>query len=230
MLGSVLSRVLLGRASHFSTAKLRRWPLRVSWGLTAIHLGLFPLVSLALVVGLGQVVAVASHDEPMSLPTDASIADRHILLLNPPKPMFVGYFAASRRAQGADSGLSLQALANGDQPLTIQVEDDHTIVVQATKGLGDDVTRDLARHPFKVGETQPAGVFTAEVLAVNPRGLADRVRFRFERPLDDRSLAFFVWSDQGYVPFSFSAGVGASIQLPAGSVNHMVKARLGWRG
>jgi hypothetical protein len=193
----------------------------------AVHLLVFPVATVALASGLSRITAVPSHDEPMSLPDVPAASGRHVLLINAPKALFVGYYQSVRRFHGLENGLSLQALASGDQELELQVLDAHRLRIHASKGFGEDLTRDLLRQPFQVNEEVDVGTFRAKVLNVKPDGRADTVELNFAQALDDPSLAFFIWTDDGYVPFRMPQAGSEALHFKPSSLRKMMARRFG---
>jgi hypothetical protein len=226
VLGTLFVRLL-------SPAGVSAWPAkqpgvrRLVTGLACVHLVLFPVIFVSTTLTVGRVVAVASHDEPLALPHVPASSGQHMVLVNPPSALFVGYFPFARRFHGVESGVSLQALVNGDQHLSLTVLDPYTLRIQGTRGIGDAVTRDLVRRPFRVGEVMDAGTFVAKVEGVRPDGLASAVRLRFKQRLDHGSLRFFVWSGDRYAPFNMPSPHSAPVSMAPASVKALVKRRFG---
>lgn len=67
-------------------------------------------------------------------------------------------------------------------------------------------------HPFCAGEVVETAGMRAEVLACSPEGRALRVRFTFDRALDDPSLRWVAWVDGRFRPFVLPAD-GATVTL-----------------
>jgi len=199
--------------------------LRLSQGLAVVHLGVLPVISVVVCLTVSPIIQVASHDEPLSIGTIPPGAGRHIILLDPPNALFTGYFKAARHAQGLGSGDSLHALANAKRPLRLSVTGPRTVVIRGEQAFGDDVSRDLRRHPFTVGERTDAGPFVATVTRLGADGRADEVRFDFNAPLHDPSLLFYRWSDHGYTPCTLPE-VGQAWALPAASLKPLIMRRL----
>jgi hypothetical protein len=58
-----------------------------------------------------------------------------------------------------------------------------------------------ARERFGAGERVRLGGLDVEVCDVTPDGLPRRVRFRFDRPLEDAGLRFIAWEEGTWRPF-----------------------------
>jgi hypothetical protein len=195
--------------------------------LMVVHLIVFPAATVAMASSLSRITSVPSYDEPMSLPDVSAASGRHVLLLNPPKAVFVGYYQTVRRFHGLENGLSMQALASGDQNLVLEVMGGHRLRIHASKGFGEDLTRDLLRQPLRVAEEVDAGVFRAKVLSVKPDGRGETVELTFDRPLNDPSLAFFIWSDNGYVPFQVPEAGSLPMHFQPSTVRKLIARRFG---
>ncbi len=203
---------------------------RVVVTLAVVHLVVFPVFTGITSLTVSRVLAVATHDEPASLPNVPESSGQHMVLLNPPSALFAGYFRSVRLYMGLQSGASLGALSSGDQEVALDVLDSYTIRMSVSRGFGDEVTRDLIRHPFHVGERMDAGAYVVTVDHVNAVGRADVVRMRFKLRLDDPGLAFFAWSDDGYVRFHMPAAdpTGLStVHFARASLGHMIRRRFG---
>jgi hypothetical protein len=225
VLGTVFVKALAGSGSGWSGG--RKGTRVLVWGLMLVHLVVFPVASVAMSVAMSRITAVASYDEPMSLPDVPAASGKRMVLINPPKAVFVGYYQTVRRFHGVESGLSLQALVSGEQQLTLQVIDPYRIVLKASKGFGDEVTRDLSKLPMRVGDKVDTAAFQASVLSAKPDGRADVVEMRFKARLDDPSLAFFVWTDRGYVAYTMPAPGSAEVPFAPVSVKKMMARRFG---
>ncbi len=225
VLGTVFVRALDASGRNWSGGrKATRW---LVWGLMGVHLVVFPVASVGMSVAMRHITAVASYDEPMSLPDVPAASGKRILLINPPKAVFVGYYQTVRRFHGVENGLSLQALVSGDQFLHLQVLDAHRIVLRASKGFGDEVTRDLRKQPMRVGDKVDTSAFEATVLSAKADGHADAVEMRFKERLDDPSLAFFVWTDHGYVPYLMPKAGSGEVEFAPATVKKMMARRFG---
>ncbi|MGC4061565.1 MAG: hypothetical protein QM749_12255 [Aquabacterium sp.] len=211
------------------TATRRQHTGTVSWGAKAVvvlmmlvHLVVFPLMSTGTALFMHRVARLTAHDEPLSLPD----ARPHMILLNPPAPMLLYYFPAIRSYFGVRNPASIQALAEGIQDLTLTVLDGHTIRLSGTRGFGDAMSRDFKTLPFKPGDTVHAGAFDVTIDDVTPEGMASSVRFRFAMPLNDPSLGFYAWADDGgYVPLELPA-VGQRMAIAKVDLGKMVRRAL----
>jgi hypothetical protein len=215
-----------------SLAAWRNWHGPRGWGLKGVtgllmgvHLLLFPVLTLVSATLMHQVLAPSTQDEPLSLPDARELAARHVVLINPPAALFLYYYPVVRSDFGVASPDSIQALASGNQPLTLTTLDDHTLLLSGPKGFGDAMSRDRVTVPFHVGDVIQTSTFQVAVEALTGDGWPQTVRVRFHRPLNDADLAFFRWGDGGYVPFPLPPR-GASVTLPPVNLGKLVSQRL----
>lgn len=178
-----------------------------------IHLLAYPVMTVASSTFMHKLVRFSAHDEPLSLPDAGPNSQDRVILVNPPKALFVGYYPIVRRYFGVHNPQSMQSLASGDQALTLSVLDERTLRMSAPRGFGEAVSRDFLKYPFKVGDRIRAGHFTVAVEEVTPLGKASTVRFAFDTPLRESPWQLYAWAESGYEPFSLPA-VGQSVVLP----------------
>jgi hypothetical protein len=193
--------------------------------LMVVHLLIFPLVSTSLSVVVHALLRVPAHDEPMSLPDAGPHSRDRVMLVNPPNALFVGYYPMVRRYFGVNNAASMQAMASGDQPLTLTVLDTRTIRLSAPRGFGDAVSRDFIKHPFKAGDVVSAGHVQVSVEAVTDFGKPQVARFRFDVPLRDAPWQFYAWGDEGYERFELPRA-GQSVTVARAGMGKLMKRRL----
>lgn len=190
-----------------------------------VHLLAFPVMTLASSTLMHKVVRFAAHDEPLSVPDAGPGSNEQVILVNPPKALFAGYYPVVRRYFGVHNPASMQSLASGDQPLSLSVLDERTLRMSGERGFGEAVSRDFLKYPFKVGDVIHAGHFTVTVEAVTPLGKASQVRFDFDTPLTAAPWRMYAWVDSGYQPFRLPAP-GQSVVLPAVDVGKLASRQL----
>jgi hypothetical protein len=130
-----------------------------------------------------------------------------------------------RRYFGVNNAASMQAMASGDQPLTLTVLDTRTIRLSAPRGFGDAVSRDFIKHPFKAGDVVSAGHVQVSVEAVTDFGKPQVARFRFDVPLRDAPWQFYAWGDEGYERFELPRA-GQSVTVARAGMGKLMKRRL----
>ena len=215
-LSAVLATLFLSAASQRRMRPARGGIARAAGALVAVmmvvHLALFPIASLAAAALAGKVSGIFTRDEPMSLVDVGPEGRDHVILVNPPRALFVGYYPFIRRSFGAPNPASLQALASGDGALTMRVLDEHTMRLHAPEGFGDNLSRDIVKQPFRPGERMRAGRFVMTVESVSATGWPTTVLCRFDLPLHDPRLRFQAWQKDRYEPFTLPE-VGRSVTL-----------------
>lgn len=181
----------------------------------AVHLVLAPpllAVRSRSMVTVGRAIARADD----SLPHGAAAAGRTFVLVNPPTDPLAGYLPLRRAARGEPLP-RLRWLATGERAVELVREDARTVRVRPEGGFLRFVSEQLlvsAAHPPRLGTRVRLSDLEVEVTAVEPDGRPAEVRARFDRPLDDPALSWFVWRGLGYQPFRVPP-VGARVVLPA---------------
>jgi hypothetical protein len=95
-------------------------------------------------------------------------------------------------------------LYSGFAQLTLQRVDARTLDVQAPSGFVREQTERLFRgdaHPLQLGQRIELAGFRAQILALTADHLPKRVRFVFDRPLEDPSYLWLAWRDDDFAPF-----------------------------
>jgi hypothetical protein len=74
-----------------------------------------------------------------------------------------------------------------------------------------------AEYPFRAGDQVRLDGMTAAVIKVDARGLPMKVRFSFDRSLDDRDLVFLLVTKDGMLRYPMGP-VGATMPIPPARV------------
>jgi len=178
-----------------------------------IHLVFSPV---SLVVSAKGIVRIDQKVEQVSrgLPCGHEFKNKKFVIINNPVHMLFVTCVFGHRADRGEY-TPLIGLADGESPLIIKRIDPHTINIRAEKGsiTGYDIPFVKKNNKFSmsVGQKVALDDLSIEVLEVND-GLPSAARFRFSVPLDDSSLIWFQWQDNGYVPFSLPA-IGGTITM-----------------
>jgi hypothetical protein len=226
-LSALLAMLFLHVMAHYRQYTNRwAWVSKLVVGiLMVVHLLVYPLATVGLATVTPKVVRTLEHDEPLSLPDIERGARVHVILVNPPQALFVGYYPLVREYHGLHNADSTQALASGDQLLTLTAVSDRTIRMTAPNGFGEALSRDFSTHPFKAGDKVRAGQFAVAVEEVTPYGKPKVVRFEFDTPWRSASWRFYQWGEAGYVPFTPPA-LGQTVTLLPINVGKLAMARL----
>jgi hypothetical protein len=151
-----------------------------------------------------------------SLPLTPDMAQRTIVLVNPPADFFAGYLPIRRAALGEPLS-RFRWLGSGTSELTLTREDARTLTVAQAGGFLAHVSERMLRSPSRpmaVGERVVMSGLEVEVLALEPDGRPAVARMRFRVPLEDPSLYWAKWGGRAYVPFALPK-VGERVVLPA---------------
>src|SRR6478609_5347589 len=152
-----------------------------------------------------------------SLPRDAAITDKTLILVDPPGDFLAGYVLLERAARGIPRPAHLRWLSSGTAALTLTREDERTLRVAPEGGFLANLSERMLR---KEGAGMPAGTRVAltgvsvEVTRADEHGRPFEARFHFDRSLDDPSLVWRAWGRSGYQPF-VPPRPGVTITLPA---------------
>jgi hypothetical protein len=106
-------------------------------------------------------------------------------------------------------------LSAGLEPVEVQRVNDRTLVVRIRNGMlrrtWEQFFRDSASPLAKRCALQLPG-FSATVNALTDDGLPAELQYIFNKPLEDRSLKWLTWSDDGFIPFVLPAA-GETIKV-----------------
>ncbi len=153
-----------------------------------------------------------------SIPTDPSLTEQDLILVNPPDYVYVGTaIPVLKRLAGEPVPRRVRALAAVPSRMRITGIDAHTLRVELDPGLfAGPFTRyhRAAELRFAVGERIALSTFDVEITALNGAGDPRELVYRFDAPLGDPSLRWLVWREGRYAPWS-PPPPGVTIQLPA---------------
>jgi hypothetical protein len=152
-----------------------------------------------------------------SLPSDASVRDKTVVVVNSPGDPFFGYLQIARESRGQARPRHLRWLATGLTAVQLTRLDTHSLRVEPEGGFlqftVDQMLRDAA-HAFRAGERVRLSGVSFVIERLNAQGRPAAVRAEFERPLEDPTLLWYRWSGLGLVPYA-PPRLGESVTLPA---------------
>jgi hypothetical protein len=194
---------------------LARWCARL-WTTWVVggHLVLGPFFFVVSSVSL-YFVQRAGDRLGADVPRDASI--ERLVVVNPPDCSFVGMFAIVGKLKREPMPQRSICLAPGSRAVEVQRVDDRAVLVRTPGGFVqnemDGLVRD-PRDPMPVGtRIELTGLAIEITSAVD--GRADAAIFRFDAPLEDRSLRWMRWDGTDFVDFAPPAvGQGATLAPP----------------
>lgn len=192
---------------------LMRWGKRFGVWLIVYRLLMSPLglpfatVHIALTAPL-QNAAAAVGDE---------VAGRDVVFVTAPGYNVVRLVQLMKRIDQEPLPARVRTISNEPKPITLVRADARTLEVTYTDGLlsppSDDLHRDR-RIPLPAGTRVSLSGFDVEVLEATPTGLAKRVRYTFDKPLEDPTFLFLQWDGRRFAPFQPPA-VGGRVEVPA---------------
>jgi len=183
--------------------------------LALVHVVIAPLLLPLRVLSVGQTFGTLLRRADATLPLAG--AGEEIVILDAPDMLTPMFAFGLRHLEGRpvpDYTRQLAVAIRGE--VRVARKDERTIDVTLTEGFFHDALAPVFRSaPYRVGDAFEVAGFRAEVIVARPDGRADTVRFRFDRPLGDRSMHLVVWEGKkGFVPF-VPPKVGEEVTLPA---------------
>jgi len=195
---------------------------RLGYGLTAVIAGFHLLISPLLLPVMACSVAVTAPLEVAvrELIDTPGIEQRDLIVIDSPD-----YYAAKLvRPLAATSGRGaprrLRVLSTGAVALGVARTGESEVTVEYRGGALQGATDWLYSHPqtpMAVGERRQLEGMTLELLEVTADGRPQRVRFRFDSPLDAERLHWVRWRDDRFEPFEWS-DVGDRFEQPPARV------------
>lgn len=161
-----------------------------------------------------------------SFPSPPEVVGQDVYVLNPPDYLMnLSYVPAILHYQHRPLPHRVRGLAAGPVALLVERPDPQTLTLAAREGFLRGPLGRLFRsetRPFHPGDQVEVPGFSAQVLETTADGAPSRVEFRFDRPLEDPSLRFLIWSGDGYAPFVLPrVGEWAVIPAPRGAFERL---------
>jgi hypothetical protein len=139
----------------------------------------------------------------------------HTIVVNITYEQLLFFIPFIRAADGQNPCLNTFLLSAGLEPVEIQRVNDRTLVVHIRNGMlrrtWEQFFRDSA-SPLAKGHTLQLPPFSITVNALTDDGLPAELQYIFNKSLDDHSLKWLTWSDDGFIPFVLPA-VGETIKV-----------------
>jgi hypothetical protein len=159
-----------------------------------------------------------------SIPSDASVTGKSVVLVNPPLDPFAGYFLMYRAVAGIRRPKHLRWFATGVTDLRIERVDERTLRIRPSAGFLSSTSQMMLRSlnlPARLGERIVLSDATVEVSDVGVDGRPLEILVQFGVKLEDPSLEWLMWQGHGYVPFRLPE-VGETIELPAADMREVL--------
>jgi hypothetical protein len=221
--GMALVALVLANVAEGAYREKKRWVTVAAAGLAFVHLGLAPLLSPYRARAMNDVNRMLGRANG-SIPSDPSVKNRSIVLVNPPLDPFAGYFLMYRAVDGTPRPKHLRWLATGVTDLRVERVDDRTLRLRPGAGFLSSTSQMMLRsvtHPMHLGDKITLSDMTIEVSDLAPDGRPLEILVRFTVSLEDRSLEWLKWGDHGFVPFRLPE-VGETVILPAANMREVL--------
>ena len=159
-----------------------------------------------------------------TIPKTPEVTSKTVVIVNPPSELFSCYMPAVRAVRGEPMPGRLRGLAGVVESVDVTRLDDRTLSLRPRGGF-------LAREPERmlrsavdglpVGSNVTLDGMTVTVNAITPDGRPAEALFRFDTPLEDTSMLWFVWTRDGYARWVPPA-IGETAHLPAHDIRRAV--------
>jgi hypothetical protein len=189
--------------------RVRRIVARSLWG---IHAVLMPLLFVPNLFGVAasQFAGGGANALDRVVPRTALPIT---ILLNAPAPQ-VPWFQAAMSANRGGVDPPVFTLYAGTQSLEVERYADRGLELYAARSWFTTPFERIRRAPLRPGDQIALKHLTVEVREVDAEGAPTRVRFTFDRSLDDPNLTFRCWAGKDVVFWS-PPPVGGRVQLTA---------------
>jgi hypothetical protein len=139
-----------------------------------------------------------------AIPSDASIAGKTLIFINPPFVPYATYVPIERAARHMPRARAQHVVATSATPLHVQRVDPFTLRLRPRDGFLIDPLSQLlwsSERSFSVGERLQQGGLTVTVRLITTDHRPLEVDARFERPLEDPSYVWVQWVGSRSEPF-----------------------------
>jgi hypothetical protein len=193
----------------------KRWTRAMGIAFIAIHAVLAPMVLTVRAQDIELVKAILDHAD-RSISREPQIADKTVIMLNPPINALGIFFPVFREAKGIALPGGFRFLATGESDLRVERLDARTLRLRPDGGFLFSASQGLFRstsRKFQGGETITLSDMSFEVTGVTADGRPSEVVVRLQKPLEDSSLLWVQWDKHEYVPFR-PPQIGSATVLP----------------
>ncbi|MGK3961845.1 hypothetical protein WMF01_14845 [Sorangium sp. So ce1667] len=193
------SREGLGRGA-------RRVARGAAVAMVAVHVVLAPLFLVPRLSSNARMFDGLVQRAASSLPPEAEIAGRTLVVVNAPDTIAAGLGVTTRFIKGERMPAVIRQLGlTSAGTMRVARRDERTLDVTFSEGLFHNAMSKIhrtERDPLRAGERIDVSGMTATVLSLTPDGSRpQRVEFRFDRPLEDPELVWVTWRDTGFERF-----------------------------
>lgn len=181
-----------------------------------VHLLIAPLFLPIQCQGTARLADLGLEKPLKELSKKKDFTGKNIIFINPPVPFVVTHTPFICMKLGISPPSRTRILASGLNPhLNITRVNEFSLEIEPAGGF---MAQDLdllyrgRQHPMKIGQRVELTDMIAEVIELTEDNRPKRARFTFMKPLDDSSLCFYQWKDQGFLPLELPK-VGQSVRL-----------------
>jgi hypothetical protein len=187
--------------------------MALAWSFVVIHLVLAPL---ALPFRAAYPTGPQQFERfyvKSALPP--SVTDQTVVIVNAPSPLHAGYLPLMRALNGAPVPRHTRVLAPGMAGVTIRRLDDRTLSIRPGRGYLAWILDQLVRgkgQPLALGQQVVLTGMKVEITDLTEDGRPAEATFQFDRDLEDSSLYWLYFGEDGFEPFVLPA-IGDSVEL-----------------
>jgi hypothetical protein len=163
-----------------------------------------------------EVAGAALDRADQSLPRDAAVRGKTLIIANAPVDAFVGFLHVMRERTGTPRPAQIYSLASATSRIEITRTSDRVLRVRPEHGYLYTETERFwrgARHPFRLGQRVELAGLTAVIAALGADGRPRAVDFVFDEPLSAERYVWAAWRADRYVPF-VPPPPGQSVSFP----------------
>jgi hypothetical protein len=195
---------------------------------TICHLVIGPALLLYRTRTVSQLTAqIALGDD--TIPRTPDVVDKTVVIVNPPDDLYCAFIPIMRTALGVPRPARFRVLASSTSAEDVTRIDANTVRIHPATGFLEHdwskLLRDPAR-PLKQGDVIHLAGLTITIADLTPDGRPSDVLFHFDVPVDDPSLLWLAWSQNGYTPWK-PPPIDATAHLEAhdfiGAMRHAAK-------
>jgi hypothetical protein len=191
----------------------------LGWSFVVIHLVFAPLVlpfRAAYPTGPKQIVD--RFYVRAALPP--SVADQTVVIVNAPSPLHACLLPLLRTLDGMPAPRHTRVLAPALPRVTVRRLDDRTLSIRPERGYLSWILDQLFRgehQPLALGQKVALTGMTVEITALTEDDRPAEATFQFDRSLEDASLYWLCYRENGFEPFTPPA-VGESVEIRIGGL------------
>lgn len=223
---ALIARMFAFAAERLRTRRYFSFRLLVCVAFALVHTGL-AVSLLPIRAAQAQATCGAIEAASNSLSEAPNLAERTVVIVNPPAVFFANYIEPERAFHGSTRPAHFYPLAGASSTMHVERVGPRELTILLDDGF---LYTPLEQHFRGTITSLPPGSrvelaeMSAEVLTAMPDGRPQKVRFSFREPLESERYLFLGWDDDRYGPFKLPA-VGESSTLPVQDL-----AAIFWRG